>query len=303
MGNVAKFVEASVRAALLVAIGIAGGASSQTPDACDRECLRGFVDGYLAALESHEPARIALAENVIYTENGRAALLGAGLWLTAGAPHTYRDYALDPETGGAAALTALEENGAITQLFVRLKIARRRIAEIETIVVRPGDERWYAPENLERLSDLFATPVPLAARHTRAELIAAANAYFTAVETEGTPAFVQAPFAPGMNRIENGLQTTNVTENPRSDRHRWSATEQLERAAYAGTAVTERRFPLVDQEHGIAVGIAVFRFAGENGPTLLLAELFKVTGGQLREIRAVVRGVPKGAGSGWPTPP
>lgn len=41
----------------------------------------------------------------------------------------------------------------------------------------------------------------------------------------------------------------------------------------------------------------------ENGPTLLLAELFKVTGGQLREIRAVVRGIPRGAGAGWPVSP
>ena len=145
--------------------------------------------------------------------------------------------------------------------------------------------------------------MPPAERHSRAELVAAANAYFTAVATEGTPDFVQAPFAPGMNRIENGLQTTNVTDNPRNDRHRWSAAEQLERAAYAGTVVAERRFPLVDMDHGVAVGIAVFRFAGDNGPTLLLAELFKVTDGQLREIRAVVRGIPKGTGAGWPAPP
>jgi hypothetical protein len=275
-------------AALLLAIGLTATATAQS-DACDRECLGGFIDGYLTALAAHEPARLSVAGDLVYTENGRAARLGEGLWRTAGAPHAYRDYALDPESGGAAALTAIEENGAITQLFVRLKVAGRRIAEIETLVVRPGEERWYAPENLEHLSDLFATPVP-------------PNAYFTAVETEGTPAFVQAPFAPGMNRIENGLQTTNVTDNPRSDRHRWSAAEQLERAAYAGTAVTERRFPLVDVEHGIAVGIAVFRFAGENGPTLLLAELFKVSEGQLREIRAVVRGVPKDSSSGWPAP-
>jgi hypothetical protein len=290
-------------AALLLALGLTAAATAQPPDACDRGCLGGFIDGYLAALAAHEPALLAVAADLVYTENGRAANLGEGLWRTAGVPHAYRDYALDPESGGAAALTAVEENGAITQLFVRLKIIGRRIVEIETLVVRPGDERWYAPENLERLSDVFATPVPPPARHTRAELAAAANAYFTAVETEGTPAFVQAPFAPGMNRIENGLQTTNVTDNPRSDRHRWSAAEQLERAAYAGTAVTERRFPLVDVEHGIAVGIAVFRFAGENGPTLLLAELFKVTEGQLREIRAVVRGVPKGSGSGWRASP
>jgi hypothetical protein len=289
-------------AALLLAAGLSTNTSAQSASPCDRACLRGFVDGYLAALAAHDPARLDVAAGVSYTENGRAATLGEGLWRSAGTPHTYRDYALDPETGGAAALTALDEDGGITQLFVRLAIVDRRIAEIETIVVRPGEERWFAPENLARLSPLFATPVPPAERHSRAELVAAANAYFTAVETEGTPAFVQAPFAPGMNRIENGLQTTNVTDDPRSDRHRWSAAEQLERAAYAGTLVTERRFPLVDAEHGVAVGIAVFRFAGENGPTLLLAELFKVTGGKLREIRAVVRGVPKGTGAGWPAP-
>jgi hypothetical protein len=291
----------ALAAALLLAAGLSTDASAQSVSPCDRACLRGFIDGYLAALAAHDSARLDVAAGVSYTENGRAATLGEGLWRSAGTPHTYRDYALDPERGGAAALTALDENGGVTQLFVRLAIVGRRIAEIETIVVRPGEERWFAPENLARLSTLFATPVPPAERHSRAELIAAANAYFTAVETEGTPAFVQAPFAPGMNRIENGLQTTNVTDNPRSDRHRWSAAEQLERAAYAGTVVTERRFPLVDTEHGVAVGIAVFRFAGE-GPTLLLAELFKVTRGELREIRAVVRGIPKGTGAGWPAP-
>ena len=292
----------SLATALLLAAGLSPDASAQSREPCDRACLRGFVDGYLAALEAHDSALLDVAAGVSYTENGREATLGKGLWTSAGTPHTYRDYALAPETGGAAALTALDENGGVTQLFVRLAIVGPQIAEIETIVVRPGEERWFAPENLARLSKLFATPVPPAERHSRAELVAAANAYFTAVETEGTPAFVQAPFATGMNRIENGLQTTNVTDNPRSDRHRWSAAAQLERAAYAGTVVTERRFPLVDTEHGVAVGIAVFRFAGE-GPTLLLAELFKVTGGQLREIRAVVRGIPTGTGAGWPASP
>ena len=43
--------------------------------------------------------------------------------------------------------------------------------------------------------------------------------------------------------------------------------------------------------------------SGKNGPTPLLAELFKVTGGELREIRAVVRGIPKATGAGWPALP
>jgi hypothetical protein len=130
-------------------------------------------------------------------------------------------------------------------------------------------------------------------------LVAAADSYFTAVHTEGTPAFVQAPFAPGLKRFENGLQTTNVTVNPIVERHTWSPDLQLERASYLGTQVVDRRFPLVDTENGIALGLATFRREGRDTPTLLLAEIFKFTDGKLREIRAVILNLPNGAGTGW----
>ncbi|HEY9181976.1 MAG TPA: hypothetical protein VIQ99_02180, partial [Gammaproteobacteria bacterium] len=176
------------------------------------------------------------------------------------------------------------------------------ITEIETFVVRIGDQRWFAPQALKTLSGIFAEPVPAAARNTRAELTAAADAYFTAIETEGTPAFVQAPFGPGVKRFENGLQTTHVTENPILERHTWSPELQLERASYAGTLVRDRRYPVVDVEHGSVLAVATFRREGEHTPTLLLAEIFKVTEGKLREIRAVILNVPNGAGTGWSAP-
>ncbi len=277
-------------------------AQAQDESSCDRECLRGFVAGYIEALASRDPSRLPLAAAVKYTENGRVLELGEGFWKTAGPPLTYRDELLDPEAGGAAALTALREHDGVAQLFVRLKVENRRISEIETIVARIGDQRWFAPENLPSLSDIFARPVPAAERHSREELIAAAEAYFDAIETEGTPQFVQAPFAPGLKRFENGLQTTNVTENPILERHTWSADLQLERAAYKGMMVRDRRYPVVDTERGSVLAVATFRREGEHTPTLLLAEIFKVTGGLLREIRAVILSLPNGAGTGWTAP-
>jgi len=274
-------------------------AGAQSAAACDRACLQGFIDGYFTALSSRDPSKLPVAAEVKYTENGRVLALGEGFWKTAGAPIHYRDYVLDPETGGAAAFTALKEYDGIAQMFLRLKVTDRRITEIETIVARIGDQRWFAPETLEHLSDLFAQPVPAAERHTREELMAAANAYFTAVHTEGTPEFVQAPFGPGLKRFENGQQTTNVTSNPVLERHTWSPELQLERASYKGTQVMDRRFPLVDTEHGIALGLATFRREGPDTSTLLLAEIFKYTDGQLREIRAVILNLPNGAGTGW----
>ena len=274
-------------------------ARAQNIPVCDNACLKSFVDDYVASLADRNPSKLPIAADVKYTENGRVLELGQGLWKTAGAPLRYRDYVLDPETGGAAAFTALEEYDGIAQMFLRLKIVNQRITEIETIVARVGDQRWFAPENLENLSDLFAQTVPAGQRHSREELVAAADAYFTAVHTEGTPEFVQAPFGPGMKRFENGLQTTHVTTNPILERHTWSPELQLERASYKGTQVMDRRFPLVDTEHGIALGLATFRREGADTPTLLLAEIFKFTDSKLREIRAVILNLPNGAGTGW----
>jgi hypothetical protein len=275
-------------------------AAAQAPD-CDSACLKGFVDGYFEALAERDPSKLPVAAEVKYTENGRVIELGQGFWHTAGEAIRYRDYVLDPETGGAAALTALTEYDGIAQMFLRLKVVDRRITEIETFVVRIGDQRWFAPQNLEHLSDIFAQTVPAGERHSRRELVAAADAYFTAIQTEGTPEFVQAPFGPGLKRFENGLQTTNVTANPIMERHTWSPDLQLERAAYKGTLVTDRRYPVVDTEHGSVLAVATFRREGADTPTLLLAEIFKVTGGKLREIRAVILNVPNGAGTGWTT--
>jgi hypothetical protein len=177
---------------------------------CDRLCLTALLDDYLEALAAHDPSPLPLAPDVIFTENGRLLELGEGAWRTVGARLGYRDDLLDPETGGAAALTAFREADGVVQYFVRLAVTDRRITEIESIAVRASDVRWFAAENLEGLSDLFMTPVQPAERLSRDELVAGARAYFAAIETEGTPEFVQAPFARGMNRIENGLQTTNA---------------------------------------------------------------------------------------------
>ena len=285
----------------LVAAGLSHGLQAQSA-ACDSACLKGFVDGYLDALAARDPGKLPVAAQVKFTENGRVLDLGEGFWKTAGTPVRYRDYLLDPESGGAAALTAFTEYTGTAQLFVRLKVADRRITEIETIVARIGDQRWFAPENLTNLSDIFARPVPAAERHSRADLVGAADAYFTAVQTEGTPAFVQAPFDPALKRFENGQQTTNVTANPILERHTWTPILQLERASYKGTIVTDRRYPLVDVEHGSVLAVATFRRDGADTSTLLLAEIFKYTGGRLREIRAVILNLPNGAGTGWTAP-
>src|SRR5208337_4130212 len=49
---------------------------------CDRPCLYGFVDQYLAALVARNPARLPCATNTQFTENNVTLAVGDGLWGT-----------------------------------------------------------------------------------------------------------------------------------------------------------------------------------------------------------------------------
>ena len=235
--------------------------------------------------------------------------LGDGLWKTAG-PTTYRLYLLDPASGGAALQSVIKESGDLTSFFLRLKIADKKIAEIETIVTRKNESNVFAPEKLTAPDPLWAQVVPPAQRATREQLIAAANAYFDAIETQSGN-YKPAPFAPDCNRFENGGQTTNVP-GP-NGRPPMGCAAQFDAKIFTWIPeVNDRRFPVVDPLHGVVLGIVMF---GEPGgqpipgsdqkrkrEATLLAEAFKVTGGQIRRINAVMINRPYHSPTGWNGP-
>jgi hypothetical protein len=278
---------------------------------CSRECLKGFIDQYLEAMTRHDPSKLAFAASAKVTENGGALKPGEGFWKTAG-PTTYRLYALDPQAGQAAVEAVVQEDNKPTCVLLRLKIENRQISEVETIVTRKGQGAPFGPERLTATSPIYEEPVPPPERSTRNVLIAAADGYFTAVQTEGTKDYRPAPFAPDAVRFENGVQTTSVStfgDKP------WTAAQQLDLALFKGAQTDERRFPVVDVKYGIVLGMAVFRapaptpgaktvshtgFAERTGPrALYVAEMFKVTGGKIHQIQAITLNRPYDTHSGW----
>src|SRR5215472_6571547 len=96
-----------VATALVLAMSATGSAWAD----CDRECLAGVMDSYLAAVLKHEPGALPVSSNVAYTENGVRLTLGDGLWQTASAPPTYRLDVIDDEAGQVGLLGRIEENG------------------------------------------------------------------------------------------------------------------------------------------------------------------------------------------------
>jgi hypothetical protein len=263
---------------------------------CDRACLQGIIDSYLDAMAKHDPSRLPVAASVKFTENGKELKLGEGFWKTAGAS-TYRLYAIDPQAGDAAAQAVVAENGELDTFFVRLKVKAGKISEAETLVCRKGQAGFFAPEKMTAAPALYGEPVKDSERSVRSQLIDDASAYFTAVQTEGTKDYHSAPLSPAMNRFENGVQTTNV---PVLGSPAMSGAEQLDKGIFKGLVIDHRRFPVVDEEHGIVIGL-VLMHANMNGRMggILISEMFKIAGKQIQQVQAVMVNVPNDSTTGW----
>src|ERR1700691_612493 len=107
---------------------------------CDRECLRGFITQYLDAMVAHKPSALPVAAKVRFTEDTVEKPLGDGLWKTASGLRKYRQDILDVPQGVAASQVVVEEAGMPVMLVLRLKIADKKITEVETQLTRSRAE-------------------------------------------------------------------------------------------------------------------------------------------------------------------
>jgi hypothetical protein len=180
---------------------------------CDRGCLEGVAEKYIAALAAHDPAKAPIARGTRYTENGVHLPLPDGLWRTAGAISPYRLFVADPKTSTIGFFIKVQENGAPALAGTRLKVQRNQITEIESVVARLSSTVGGAlaamggPEVLgDKTRSQFTTALPADKRHSREKLSQIVNGYFTGLEnnTGDEP----PSFADDCLRLENGMQTS-----------------------------------------------------------------------------------------------
>ena len=315
--------------AVLVAPAAVDRAAAQT--ACDRGCLEGLVEQFFDAYVQHNPARLPLAANVRYTENGQRLALGDGSWRSMVGKGGYRLFVTDPSAGEAAVIATLREEannapqGALVLIALRLRVQNRQISEIEAFVVRSAQ----AAERVEKLGKphpLFLQPVPAAERMSRQDLVRTANMYFSGMQlNDGKGVY---PFTQDCERFENGSQSTNAPTPPGQTRPdpktangysgQWGCLEQFQSGLiHFVTRIRDRRFVAVDEERGLVFSFVFFDHAAGDtrhfsapdgravtgGPTTPwtweLAELFRIEAGKIRRIEAILERAPYGMGSGW----
>lgn len=286
------------------------GVSARAQDSCDRACLEQWLDRYVDALVARDPARLPAAPSAVFTENGQRLMLGDGLWHTVTGRGGYALKLADVERGQAVLMGTVREAEVPTILVVRLKVARRRIAEVETLVIR----NEAAAKSLDSIGTPRATwtqSVPAAERHSRADLVRIANMYFSGIEkNDGRGTY---PIADNCVRLENGAFTAGGPA-------RSGCRQQFESGVFFYvTRIRDRRFVLVDPERGLAFAFAFFdNGSGDarngtladgrkvsSGPvipwTWQIAEVFKIERGLIGPVESVLHQVPYGMGSGWST--
>lgn len=284
-------------------------ATSAQAQTCDKACLRKVTDQYLTALTQRNANALPLAANVKFTENGKRLQLNEGLWKAANGVGQFREFYADAGTGNALFIGVVDESGTPAIVATRLKVDKRRITEIENVVARKGSHPLFAPEALTKPDPLWSAKISEDTRVPRARMIEIADAYFDGIERNSSAGI---PAVPDCDRFENGVKTTFRT--PTSG----NCAKSADNLNYI-KAVRDRRYFIVDETTGVVACTVVFdipggdpvpaaQASGSDGQLqttlrqprmLLLTELFKIDGGNIVRIQAVMHNLPHGSKSGW----
>jgi hypothetical protein len=304
-------------------------ATGPIPLDCDRQCLEELIDQYLAAVVAHDPSRLPLSEDVLYTENYQVIDVGDGFWKTAEGIGNYRHVFADPEFGQVALMGTMREAGTALLMSLRLRIELGRITEIESVYFRPGGG---GPNNIAAMDEggppeaIWFRSIPADSRLTRQEMISIADAYFTGLQKndgKGIHGTGTYPFTDDCHRIENGMATTN---RPRPDNEApgtinlfaMGCLEQFKMGLYyVVQSIHDRRYPLVDMERGVVWTHTVFdqgtvnegvladgtkhSYPGFNRPSsILVTEAFLIEDGKIRRVEMIGPSAFYHLNSPWP---
>src|ERR1700722_3072843 len=259
----------------VVALGFVG-TSSAYGATCDRACLKTTLDQYLTAVVQHKPASAPLSVGFRQTENAMVRRAGTGLWQTATALGKLQRRYLDAENGQAGYFGTLEEASGPAIVTLRLKVDDRKITEAEWVLSRKGDPGLgplgggQANAAYNDVDYLIAHPpgervVPKAERVSRADLVAITNSYFDGLSAHDGTIIIAHPGCvrvangslsiarPGCVRVENGSGTT---QRPIQG---GGSSDCTSNGAMANIfAVTARRYPIIDEEAGVVLGLGLF---------------------------------------------
>ena len=272
MSSVRSFV------VILIYMCVSSPSESFAQAACTRADLQSAVDAYLAVQRSGNPASLSLAPSAKYIENTTEMPFDRGI-LRSALKIDFSRSLLDMTICDTFTQVIVTDNSHPYVLGVRIKVASRRISELEALVTDADDWLFNAGNYLKYSSAENWGVIPANARDSRATLIAAANAYFEVFDDNS----VKVPWGTPCNRLEGGIRTGKGVPE-----------DSCNVGVPSGMKLTNRRF-IADPETGSVVGFIRWPSGVPD------SHLFRVENGRLRYVHSLtVCTVPN---CGFPTRP
>lgn len=262
-----------MKAKLFSAIGalaaLAMAAPAQAQGACDRNLLQGIVNDWIAGIEGGTMMTMQLGEWVDYSENFRRASLGA--FLSRPRKVDWHNALLDTTSCQVFVQAVIldeaqGENAEPMVIATQIGNGFFGVGPFNNIVTREGDWLFDPRATYEYARRENWGEIPEGERATRAELIAAANAY---LDLFSDPS-VQVPWGEPCARLEGGVYTG-----------RGLPTDSCNVGVPQGVEMKNRRF-VVDEARG---AVNVLLAMGEKSRPD--SHTFRVENGRLRFIHTV----------------
>ena len=262
--------------------------------ACDRACLTRVVDTYVAGLLANDPSRVPLAPNAKLTLNDDVVPAGRLFWDQAASVQARIDIA-NPRLGDTGTQTVITNADGSQYIYAfRLKVKNSRITEVEAMLIRNVDEGGlFDLKTLQKPNPNFKMQIRPAEQDSYYDLIAAAEGYWRAFNTNGTPEYRPAAFWPHVPRLENGFRTTDVAlrGQPADERRRAVRCRLPRGPQYLGPALPGRGRGIRrgDERRALRAEDRRETESSRRRPqTRLVAEFFAVRKGQIWDIQAVM---------------
>lgn len=266
-----------------------------TAQDCDRDCLRGMLTQYLEAMLKHTPGALPLAPTVRFTEDTQELKLGEGLWQSIESLGVFRQDILDVRNSTAGVHVVALEGGKPVLVAIRLKVADKKITEVESTVVRNREEGMiFNPEAIKEASAAMNVTPTAAQRNTREDMERLALLYPEGLRV-GSFVKADAQFTATAYRFENGqlMAGPGCTFFPGCDNLREQRLPTL--------AGIKSQVAAVDEEQGIVwlrmnfgPG-SLMRGEGE----LSVWEMFKIYDGRITAVEAFMEVVPANTPFAW----
>ena len=243
---------------------------------CERNCLLEDAKQFNANMLAHTTEKIPLASNAQIRENTKAIALTDSKWNGVTKILSEGVYA-DPILGNVIEhVTAETTGGRVVYIGTRLKLANRKITEVE---INFDDGPKVNVRNLVPYDPIFTTIVSKEERSTREQLQRIVTSYFQGL-TDHKP--IEVDYDPRCDRYHSG---NRVTHNPKN-----GVEQSGDDGCYESNLgpkpwgpATEVRIGLIDPERGIVVGYAILHY-GDSPRRMQINEVFKILGGRIRMV-------------------